>query len=139
MRLRSLRPARIGDRALPAVRRGMAGAALGLLLAAGTLPARAQEPAGAAPPSAPTATSTADIALTITLRADEVRYQVVPTVTVQFSGTLGRQTDWDVVHDNLPAAPEAGPTYRHVGIAVSITSTFAADRPGPTATPIPAP
>ncbi len=112
------------------------------LAALSALPARAQAPVDVSqPPSTPATTSAADradISLTLTLRADELRYQVVPTVTVRFTGSDGRETVWDTVHDNLPPAPVAGTTYRNVGIAVTITSTFAAEPSTPTATPAPA-
>lgn len=136
------------------LRRGLArgarlilGAAAGFgtlfLASAGTLtPAAAQQPGATPTPAAarpqPALDPNADVAITATVRAAELRFEAVPTVTVQFSGAPARTTVWDTVHDNLPAAPQPGVTYRDVGVQVTITSAFEGGSGGAAAAPTPA-
>jgi hypothetical protein len=109
---------------------------------------QAATPTPASAPAAPAASAeAADVSITLTVRAAELRYEAVPTVTVRFTGSAGQTTRWDVVHDNLPGAPAPGTTYRDAGIQVVITTS--AGEPGgsasaspsvePAATPSPGP
>jgi hypothetical protein len=67
----------------------------------------------------------ADLAITATVTAKELRFDVVPNPTVEFPGSPKRDTVWDAVRDNLPRPVEPGVTYRDIGIRLKIVSRFA--------------
>jgi hypothetical protein len=67
----------------------------------------------------------ADIAITATVTAKELRFEAVPNPTVEFPGRPKRDTVWDAERDNLPRPVEPGVTYRNIGIHLKIVSRFA--------------
>lgn len=68
---------------------------------------------------------TADLAITATVTAKELRFEVVPNPTVEFTGKPERDTVWDAERDNLPRPLQPGVTYRNIGIRLKIVSRFA--------------
>lgn len=70
-------------------------------------------------------TESADIAITATVKARELTFEVVPNPTVEFPGKHKRDTVWDAVRENLPPAVQPGVTYRDIGIRLKIVSRFA--------------
>ena len=82
-------------------------------------PAAAQNPAPQASPE------TADLAITATVTARELRFDVVPNPDVKFTGHPERNTVWDAQRENLPRPVQPGVTYRDIGIRLTITSVFA--------------
>lgn len=66
-----------------------------------------------------------DLAITATVTAKELRFDVVPNPTVEFPGSPQRDTVWDAERDNLPRPVEPGVTYRNIGIRLKIVSRFA--------------
>jgi hypothetical protein len=69
--------------------------------------------------------ASADLAITSTVTARELRFDVVPNPTVEFPGKPKRDTVWDAERDNLPRPVEPGVTYRNIGIRLKIVSRFA--------------
>lgn len=67
----------------------------------------------------------ADILITATVTAKELRFEAVPNPTVEFPGKPKRDTVWDAERDNLPRPVEPGVTYRNIGIRLKIASRFA--------------
>jgi hypothetical protein len=67
----------------------------------------------------------ADLAITATVTAKELRFDVVPNPTVEFPGKPQRDTAWEAERDNLPRPVEPGVTYRNIGIRLKIVSRFA--------------
>jgi hypothetical protein len=67
----------------------------------------------------------ADIAITATVTAKELRFEIVPNPTVEFPGKHQRDTVWDAERENLPRPVEPGVTYRNIGIRLKIVSRFA--------------
>jgi hypothetical protein len=67
----------------------------------------------------------ADISITATVTAKELRFEIVPNPTVEFPGKPSRDTVWDAERDNLPRPVEPGVTYRDIGIRLKIVSRFA--------------
>jgi hypothetical protein len=57
--------------------------------------------------------------------ARELRFDVVPNPTVEFTGKPERVTAWEAERQNLPRPVEPGVTYRNIGIQLKITSIFA--------------
>jgi hypothetical protein len=68
---------------------------------------------------------TADLAITATVTAKELRFEVVPNPTVEFTGKPERDTVWDAERENLPRPLQPGVTYRNIGIRLKIVSRFA--------------
>jgi hypothetical protein len=68
---------------------------------------------------------TADLAITATVTARELRFEVVPNPTVEFTGKPERDTVWDAERENLPRPLQPGVTYRNIGIRLKIVSRFA--------------
>lgn len=102
--------------------------------------AQRREGSGAPPPARPNdepqasaqrrdasqvATDSADIAITATVTAKELLFEVVPNPTVEFPGKHKRDTVWDAERENLPRPVEPGVTYRNIGIRLKIVSRFA--------------
>lgn len=67
----------------------------------------------------------ADLAITATVTAKELLFEIVPNPTVEFPGRPRRDTVWDAVRENLPEAVAPGVTYRNIGIRLKIVSRFA--------------
>lgn len=67
----------------------------------------------------------ADLAITATVTAKELRFEVVPNPTVEFTGKPERDTVWDAERENLPRPVQPGVTYRNIGIRLKIISRFA--------------
>jgi hypothetical protein len=67
----------------------------------------------------------ADVAITATVTAKELRFEVVPNPTVEFPGKPRRDTVWEAERENLPGVVEPGVTYRNIGIRLKIVSRFA--------------
>jgi len=66
----------------------------------------------------------ADIAITARVRAESLRFDVVPNPKVEFPGQPERNTVWEAERENLPTPVEPGVTYRDIGIRLKITSVF---------------
>ncbi|MGC2238897.1 MAG: hypothetical protein WA584_22265 [Pyrinomonadaceae bacterium] len=65
-----------------------------------------------------------DIVITATIRAKELKMEIVPTPTVEFPGTKTRRTVWEADRENLPAEVQPGVVYRDIGIRLRIYSRF---------------
>src|SRR5688500_4907225 len=68
---------------------------------------------------------TADIAITATVHADELEFEIVPKVTVTFSGAPERLTEGTSNRENRPDKVEPKFIYRYIGITLKIVSGFA--------------
>ncbi|HEY0546105.1 MAG TPA: hypothetical protein VGC91_12065 [Pyrinomonadaceae bacterium] len=108
-------------------------AATFLLLAASSAYAQSKQPERkketppppAAQTQAPPETDSADLSITANVTARELRFEVVPTPTVTFTGNPERKTTWDASRQNLPRPVQPFVTYRNIGIQLKITSVFA--------------
>jgi hypothetical protein len=67
----------------------------------------------------------ADVSITANVTARELRFEVVPNPTVEFTGKPERITVWEADRQNLPQQVEPGVTYRNIGIQLRIASRFA--------------
>jgi hypothetical protein len=67
----------------------------------------------------------ADVAIIANVTAEELRFDVVPNSTVEFSGKPRSETIWHADRFNLPDKIEPGVTYRNIGIRLKITSSLA--------------
>src|SRR6476620_5010717 len=65
-----------------------------------------------------------DILILVNLTAKELKFDSVPTPTVEFPGTPARTTVWMTDRQNLPDQVEPGVTYRNIGIQLRISSRF---------------
>lgn len=74
---------------------------------------------------AASSTASPDLEITANVTARELRFEVVPNPTVEFTGKPERVTVWDAERDNLPRPVQPGVTYRNIGIRLKITSIFA--------------
>lgn len=72
----------------------------------------------------PTSPDAADLAITSTVTARELRFQVVPNSKIEFSGSPERITGWQTQRENVPKRVQAGVTYRNIGVHLEITSVF---------------
>ena len=72
----------------------------------------------------PTSPDAADLAITSTVTARELRFQVVPNSKIEFSGSPERITGWQTQRENLPKRVQPGVTYRNIGVHLEITSVF---------------
>lgn len=70
-------------------------------------------------------TDSADLTITATVTARELRFETVPDAKVEFTGQPRRETEWDAVRENLPRPVQPGVTYRDIGIRLKIVSVFA--------------
>lgn len=70
-------------------------------------------------------TDDADLVITSHVTARELRFDVVPNPTVEFTGKQERQTEWSAERENLPRPVQPGVTYRDIGIRLKIVSRFA--------------
>jgi hypothetical protein len=76
------------------------------------------------PPAKLKANESADISITATVTAREMKFEVVPNPTVEFPGTFARETVWEAERDNFPRPVEPGVIYRNIGVQLVITSLF---------------
>ena len=84
------------------------------------------EPAAeAAAPQPEIDPDTADISITATVRAREVRFDATPQVRVEFSGQPERLTEDTTVRTNLPDKVQPGVVYRDIEVRLKIVSVFA--------------
>lgn len=92
-----------------------------------TEPARPMDlpPASSQKESSQISVETADLAITATVTAKELLFEVVPNPTVEFPGRHKRDTVWDAERQNLPRVVEPGVTYRDIGVRLKIVSRFA--------------
>lgn len=66
-----------------------------------------------------------DLVITATVRAKELKMEIVPSPKVEFTGTgAERQTVWEAERENLPAEIQPGVVYRDIGIRLRIFSRF---------------
>ena len=65
-----------------------------------------------------------DVVITATVKAKELKFEVVPTPTVEFPGNKPHQTVWEADRINLPKPVEPGVVYRDIGIRLRIFSRF---------------
>ena len=77
--------------------------------------------AAAAPPPAETQP---DVAILARVQAKELRFEVVPKVTVTFDDEHRNHTVWKSERTNLPDEVQPHVTYRDIGIRLTITSTL---------------
>jgi hypothetical protein len=66
----------------------------------------------------------ADISISGSVRARELRFEIVPNQKVEFSGTHKRDTESKDERKNLPESVQPGVTYRNIEIRFNITSMF---------------
>lgn len=103
--------------------------ALASPVAAQTRKARGKLPARTQPPLERTqaqqkAAESADISITATVTARELKFEVVPNPTVEFPGTFSRETVWEAERENLPRPVEPGVIYRNIAVRLVISSAF---------------
>jgi hypothetical protein len=67
----------------------------------------------------------ADLSITATVTARELRFDAVPNPSVEFTGKPERRTEWSAERQNLPRPVQTGVTYRDIGIQLKIVSVFA--------------
>ena len=95
-----------------------------------TLPALAQGQSKPQPASKPQekrqadSSDKADISFTATVKARELRFEVVPNTKVEFTGTQGNDTSSKADRENLPDSVQPGVTYRDIGVRLVIRSIF---------------
>lgn len=53
-----------------------------------------------------------------------MRFDVVPSPTVEFSGTPARITVWEAERENFPRPVEPGVTYQNITVRLTILSRF---------------
>jgi hypothetical protein len=75
--------------------------------------------------ASPITAEAADLAITATVTAKELLFEVVPDPKVEFPGKPQRDTVWEAERENLPRPVEPGVTYRDIGIRLKIVSRFA--------------
>jgi hypothetical protein len=66
----------------------------------------------------------ADIALTATVKADELRFAEAPRTHVEFTGYPDHESGSGSDRTNLPDRVEEGVTYRHVRVDYVLVSTL---------------
>ncbi|HEY9691350.1 MAG TPA: hypothetical protein V6D15_04060 [Oculatellaceae cyanobacterium] len=72
----------------------------------------------------PSSPDTADVSITSSVTAQELRFKVVPNSKIEFLGSPQRTTGWQTERVNLPQPVQAGVTYRNIGINLEITSVL---------------
>lgn len=103
----------------------MCGPGLTLVSAQSQATSQAPPPAAAQNTARQASPDSADLAITATVTARELRFDVVPNPTVEFTGKPKRDTVWNAERQNLPRPVQPGVTYRDIGIRLTITSVFA--------------
>jgi hypothetical protein len=92
----------------------------------GRTPPPATSTSSASQPNAPaTSSKPNDLEITANVTASELRFEVVPEPTVEFTGQPRRETVWEADRQNLPRPVQPGVTYRNIGIQLRISSVFA--------------
>jgi hypothetical protein len=86
--------------------------------------AQTQQPAITTQSGTLSSPDTADVSITSSVTARELRFKVVPNSKIEFSGSPQRTTGWQTERVNLPKPVQAGVTYRNIGINLDITSVF---------------
>lgn len=86
--------------------------------------AKTQKPAQAQTLAAPS-DDNADVSITASVTARELKFEAVPNPNVEFTGNHERVTIWDANRQNLPRPVQPFVTYRNIGIQLKITSVFA--------------
>jgi hypothetical protein len=81
--------------------------------------------AAAAAQRYPVSPEDADISITATVRAREMRFDVVPQPSVVFTGNPERVTVWHAERENFPDPVQPGVTYHNVTVRLTILSRFA--------------
>ncbi|HXG84115.1 MAG TPA: hypothetical protein VNI84_08820 [Pyrinomonadaceae bacterium] len=66
----------------------------------------------------------ADLSITASVTAKELKFEIVPNPTVEFTGKPERKTVWEADRQNLPRPVEPGVTYRNIGVRLRIASRF---------------
>jgi hypothetical protein len=79
----------------------------------------------------PTHPRSADIELTASVEADEIRFREPPDTEVRFSGEPGHESASGSDRLNLPEKVEPGVTYRDVRIDYRLASRLAGPGPAP--------
>ncbi len=69
--------------------------------------------------------NTADVSITGSVTAKELKFEAVPNPKVEFPGTPERKTEWSSVRTNLPDQVQPNVIYRNIGITLRIVSVFA--------------
>ena len=72
----------------------------------------------------PSSSDTADVSITSSVTAQELRFKVVPNSKIEFPGSPQTNTGWQTERVNLPQPVQAGVTYRNIGINLEITSVL---------------
>ncbi|GAA3228019.1 hypothetical protein [Nonomuraea helvata] len=72
----------------------------------------------------PVPPESADIELTATVEADELRFGEVPRTRVDFTGSPERESSSGSDRANLPDRVEKDVTYRHVRVDYALVSTL---------------
>ena len=80
--------------------------------------------AAAASQKHPVSPEDADVAITATVRAREMRFDAVPEVTVIFNGRPARITVWEAERENFPRPVQPGVTYHNITVRLTILSRF---------------
>jgi hypothetical protein len=80
--------------------------------------------AAAAAQKYPTTPEQADLAITATVHAREMTFNVVGNATVEFPGNPERVTVWEAQRENFPRPVEPGVTYRNITVRLTILSRF---------------
>lgn len=83
-----------------------------------------QNPSPASAQTSARSADDADLAITGSVTARELRFDVVPNPTVEFTGRPQRDTVWEAERENLPRPVQPGVTYRDIGVRLRITSVF---------------
>lgn len=87
----------------------------------------AQSPTPTPTPTKPSSDAdekNSDLVITANVRADELKFEVVPNPKVEFSSNKPIKTTWEADRENLPNQVEPGVVYRNVGIQLRIYSRF---------------
>lgn len=84
-----------------------------------------RSPAPQPPPVAAPSDDDADLSITASVTARELKFEAVPNPAVEFTGKPERITVWDANRQNLPRPVQPFVTYRNIGIQLKITSVFA--------------
>lgn len=66
----------------------------------------------------------ADLSITGSVTARELRFESEPRSSIEFFGTPARSTGWRTERRNLPRDVEPGVTYRDIGVQIEIISDF---------------
>lgn len=127
------REGRIKSLALPLLSLLFLSQSFGIASASPQRRAKAKKPAAAAnqSPAAPQASGldsssqSPDIEIKAKVTAKELKFEVVGNATVEFKGSVGRETVSNFDRGNLPDPVKPGVVYRDIEIRLLVTSMFA--------------